>query len=149
MNIENIRRLALKMRRLRHEEHYDQGEWVRQTSCGTAACLAGHAAMLAGAKLKIHACQCGCGGPSGGPGYSCNLDGKDNAIADVARKFLGLTNEQASLLFSASPATAWPSEFRTRWVEAKFSLNNERPSRIAADLLTALADGKVKLGSQR
>lgn len=84
-------------------------------------------------------------------------DGKVSSVESIAKRFLGVTGKKARRLFSAYPAdrvydenmqvleiTAWPKEFAERW-NAALDFNKERPSRIAADLLDAIADGKVKL----
>jgi len=146
MKVENIKRLAQKLRRLRHEEHYDQSTWVSKTACGTAACIAGHAALLAGAKFTK--CPCGCG-----ESFVCTLDGQRATIDEVARKFLGLSYDQSMTLFTGAPyeVRGWPEPFRDRWSNAVLgnvregNKKAERPSRIAADFLDAIADKKVKL----
>lgn len=43
---ENARKLLLRI--LRHPEELDMQTWFRQTSCGTTACLAGHASLMMG-----------------------------------------------------------------------------------------------------
>lgn len=143
MNIENIRALAKKMRRLRHEEHYDQGLYVEKTACGTVACLAGHAALMAGWKpfkdSEGNVCDYAMKGP----------EGKMKDIATIAKQHLGINTRKAIRLFTPNPEddeyTRWPEEFAARWEAAVFSDSDERPSRIAADLLDAIAAGKVKL----
>lgn len=147
MNVKNIKALAKKLRRLRHEEHYNQSRFVQQTACGTACCIAGHAALLAGYK------------PLGsGSNYDPQTDmqkaGDVEFVADVAERFLGLTGYQAGILFTGDPAgkrevhnISWPEEFAIRWQKAHRGpkVKRERPSRIAADLLESIASGKVRL----
>jgi hypothetical protein len=50
-------------------------------------------------------------------------------------------DEQGFDLFSGGPGDMWPQPYADRWRDK--SQTGERPSRIAADLLEALADGKV------
>jgi hypothetical protein len=132
LNREALRKLARKLRGLRHEEHYSQGSWCNKTACGTAACIAGHLAIQAGLSPRV----------------AHEVSGH---IAHVANRLLGPVN--TSRLFFAWPEIpfgildtdpAWPAPFSDRWRAAKWNMG-ERPSRIAADLLDAIADGKVKI----
>lgn len=171
MNVENIRALAKKLRRLRHEEHYDQSGWVEKTSCGTAACIAGHAALLAGYKPFLtpgcsdFTCfESNCKRVSHTTFHSEKMkdsEGKAERVDTIAKRFLGVAGAKARQLFSGEPdgagydkncnpvsETAWPAEYAKRWASAKGgdpAAGCERPSRVAADLLDAIADGKVKL----
>lgn len=65
-------------------------------------------------------------------------------IATAAQNLLGLTDVEASVLFNGGPASAWPEKFARRWSESHEN-EREHPSRIAADLLEAVANGKVEL----
>jgi hypothetical protein len=137
-----LRRLARKLRRLRHEEHYDQTEILNKTSCGTVACVAGHAVLAAGYKLRLERLEpCGitdcriCATVK--PDVVC-VDPKTGKEVDVlthAQRALGLTGREAERLFDGGVVGAWPDAYADRW-----KAGNERPSRIAADLLDAVAD---------
>lgn len=136
-----LRKLALKLRRLRHEEHYDQGKWINQTKCGTAACIAGWTVLESGLKpappedkWKIGLLRV----------ESCLIGTKKFLIETTAAKLLGLKEHESDVLFSDDPSYMWPAAFGDRWAAAQ-ETQSERPSRIAADLLDALADGKVTL----
>ncbi len=80
---------------------WDQDHWFRQQSCGTTCCIAGKAALNAGA-------QPGPWRPLGGDGrgqrtgYVKLPDGRKSLVPDYAREVLGLTEREASLLFSAA-----------------------------------------------
>lgn len=133
LNRELLRKVARKLRGLRHEEHYDQSEVINQTSCGTAACIGGWAVILApGVKFKVD------------ERYGITTlkhGGKEvGHILSFARRQLGITPRMAGWLFSGGPTAAWPYKYAVRLQQ------EERPSRVAADLLDAIADGKVKPG---
>lgn len=132
-----LRKLALKLRRLRHEEHYDQGVWARTTRCGTAACIAGHAAALAGWSLRPIPKD-----EDPTPQDACVMGGREVPVMRVASALTGIRDDH--WLFSDAPGDDWPAPFDMRWRYAETS-GLERPSRIAADLLDAIADGKVTL----
>ena len=123
-----MKKVAARLRRLRHEKHYDQESWAIKTPCGTAACIAGHTLIAAGLSpvqlIKFH------------------LDINSPSIEDAAQGLLGLDSGQSCDLFWPS-GLLWPEEFAERFRNAK--RRRERLSRIAADLLDAVADGKVKL----
>lgn len=130
-----FRRVALRLRRLRHEFHYDQGRWVIKTECGTSACIAGWVAMAEGWK------------PRNFGEYSIETTWKKGKnqhddVADIATRLLGVPKIGASALFDylgGSPVR-WPASYIDRWNQ-----HEERRSRIAADLLDAIADGKVRV----
>lgn len=132
-NVALLRRLARKLRRLRHEEHYDQASYGRNTNCGTAACVAGHALIESGYKFLFGV---------GGNRQGIIKDGKtfdSFDVSDLAGIELGLSYGDSATLFSASPNSDWPEPFRSRWAESDDG-GTERPSRIAADYLDHLAD---------
>jgi len=141
MNIEMMKKLELKLRRLRHEEHYNQTTWAGRTACGTAACLAGHAVLMV-PKVKLvfengdehtHICRV--------------PEGHTVTIDTFASELLGLRYEEANVLFTDSPELFWPDEFRERWKNRATGKDSEgeKPSRIAADLLRAVVEGEVDL----
>jgi hypothetical protein len=140
-----LRKVAAKLRGLRHEKHYDQSTYGQSNDCGTAACIAGWTVLLSGYRLPLPktAAEAAdvyaiCIGP----------DGKRLKIHTVARGLLGLTANQAANLFDGG-ACSWPAEYSERFDDALYPVKGEtpkeRPSRIAADLLDAIADGKVSL----
>lgn len=133
-----LRRLARKLRRLRHEEHYDQSSWHIKTQCGTAACIAGHAVIEAGYRIL----------PADDPFDIplCSIEGGPPVpIDEAAQELLGLDHLLSPDLFSEVPMWDWPEEFAERWKRADpKGPAPQRPSRVAADLLDALADGKVE-----
>lgn len=53
-NIPLLKRLRTRFLRMRHTEHFDMGTWGTKTECGTTACIAGHALLLAGYKLRLN-----------------------------------------------------------------------------------------------
>lgn len=160
MNVANLRALAQKLRRIRHEEHYNQGVWTERTTCGSVACLAGHAIVLAGFRTILDS-QSEYGvkqfDEESGPDPAVCAIGSDGKkvkrLSLVARQWLGFTENQAETVFSEVPHAQWPEEFALRWTDACRGINRngeneiERPSRIAADFLDAIADGAVKLCS--
>lgn len=82
-----------------HPEEWDQGVYAKRTACGTAYCIAGHAAVRAGWKplwprREGNATANCLDGPRDDDGWLPLFD-------DVARDILGLTAGQASNLFDA------------------------------------------------
>jgi hypothetical protein len=78
-----------------HPEQHDQSEWI----CGTAACVAGHAALLGGWKPVFNP-------PCGTEGCDCHLttslvekDGQRRGVDLVAVNLLGLAAGTAYELF--------------------------------------------------
>lgn len=91
MNVANIRRLARRLRSPSAEGHFDLTNWLEPAddtvplgqaihTCGTVACIAGFAAVMAEPTLKDR-----------------HLDGLD--YSERGQKFLGLTDSQARALF--------------------------------------------------
>lgn len=127
LNVLLLREIATKLRRMRHEKHYDQGVIVEQTACGTAACVAGWALLLTG---KVVAKD-----------VDANTLGRPDL--ERARRLLGLRQGGSAggpvhWLFEAGPTPDWPYAIRHRWY------SGERRSRVMADLLRSIADGKVE-----
>lgn len=145
MNVEALRALAKKLRRLRHEEHYDQSLYAQKTACGTACCLAGHVAAGLGAKF-IFKKEFYIVNPFA---MFATLGGRRRRVSSIAREELKLGRVAAARLFSEAPGLDWPEPFASRWEKRclcrRGKDKSRRPSRIAADLLDALADGIVKL----
>lgn len=76
-----------------HPEEYDQAVWVN--ACGTAFCVAGHALRLEGHAIELRREEM----DGVFPRDNTYLDGELVNIHDAARDALGLTNEEAYLLF--------------------------------------------------
>lgn len=133
--------VASRLRKLRHEKHYNQAVYVTQNACGTTCCIAGYAVLEAGCapadlvplERSIHADF---------EGESRYLD-----IGDAAQNLLGLDDDERAVLFSSDPSDddGWPEPYATRFKKACRKNATERPPRVAADLLEAVANGKVKL----
>jgi hypothetical protein len=134
MNVRRLRRLARFVQK--NAERYDQGEW-----CGTKACLAGHAAFLAGIKEeKIFNSRL----------FSSPFIKQQGFIEDIASRWLGLTSVQASLLFDGlTPPDnfplfdrdLWPRKFADRYRKAK---TDRARARVAADRIEHFIKSKGK-----
>jgi hypothetical protein len=143
-----LRRLARKLRRLRHEEHFNQSTWAQVGLCGTAACIAGHAVIEAGWRPVEDPDE-----PEMGYLTHCRKgNGRIEDIEGAAARLLGLPSpddrdcwgdDEIYDLFSGDAGHQWPKPYADRWLNK--TETGERPSRIAADLLDAIADGKVSL----
>ena len=84
----NARELLVRI--LKSPEELDMDHWYRKNSCGTAACLAGHSALLMGWK------------PCGDHTITFRDPANPHEYADVSdlgQTFLGLDDETANLLF--------------------------------------------------
>jgi hypothetical protein len=77
-----------------HPEEWQQGEW----RCGTNACFAGHAALLAGARWVHPDHQF--------DDYVITPDAQEVFVADFAQQVLELNGDQASVLFDADNSMA-------------------------------------------
>lgn len=141
LNVRLLREIATKLRRLRHEDHYCQSVIVAKTNCGTAACIAGWALVLSG---EVHPKR-----------KNFDRDSIDGKMLDRAGALLGLERRVSDghyhWLFATRPnadpldtKALWPEEYARRWTDSLHSSNGERRSRIAADLLDAIADGRVE-----
>ncbi len=76
-----------------HPDEFYMGSWYERTACGTTACLAGTAAAQAGWEPKFNAV---------GIAEYVVRDGVVRAVWAVAREYLGLTEDQASVMFFAT-----------------------------------------------
>lgn len=143
MNTQALLDLAARLRALPDAE-FDMANWWAQSDdgCGTVACLAGHAALMAGATVpKCADSFCGSG--------SSFIYHKHRVNAPAfAQKVLGLSNAQAAALFH-SGLDGWPVEYRQRYKCAHPRMtqpvSGESTRIIAAELLEALARGEVQL----
>lgn len=138
-----LRRLARKLRRLRHEEHYAQEVTAVKTSCGTAACIAGHTVDELKYRLVFEPRLQHDRGDLALDECLHPMTGKPVSVIEAARKELGLSQDAACALFSAYPTESWPEVYASRL--ARRDDTKERPSRIAADLLDAIADTNGKI----
>lgn len=95
--------------------HWNQGSWLKRTSCGTVGCLAGNTVLNAGylplatsdgflnyvSRERV---------PCNEDGYFVVVAGRDNSllangvpverVSDCAQRLLGLSDVEANLLFS-------------------------------------------------
>jgi hypothetical protein len=132
LNIENIRAVAARIRALKPVE-YNQEELGLRTHCGTAACIAGHAVLQHGGTLLFR--------EDSDWSYYCALDDEERDTWDAGMEVLGLNSDEAESLFGGDPLVDWPEPWGERYEDAPA---NKRHL-VAADLLDAIADGKVKL----
>lgn len=58
LNIELAKRLVTRLRRMRHEAHFNMSFVANKTECGTAMCIAGHTLDLSGYKRRPHCEYC-------------------------------------------------------------------------------------------
>lgn len=80
---------------LDHPEEHDQTMWFRKNTCGTAACFAGHVALLSG--YQPGSWQLGWDGTTIS---SCAVgEGGTDEVPDLAQDLLCLTKDQANMLF--------------------------------------------------
>jgi hypothetical protein len=96
MNVELLRKVAGKLRRMRHKKHFDMSDWGSKNECGTTACIAGWALLESGYRVKTAKEENEYGeresvfyAPSGKP-----VD-----PFSAAQRLLGLKYNQASRLF--------------------------------------------------
>jgi len=130
LNKAMFKKVITRLRRLRHEKHYDQDTWAEKTKCGTAACIAGHVVMLSNEYKAVLAED---------NYYDCyTRDGKLSSFFTAGKRLLGLTDRQSGIVFDS--AVWWPEEYSNRWLSGR-----ERQSRVAADFLEAIMNGEVKL----
>lgn len=129
MNRERMRKLA---KTIRASTTFDQSTWTH--GCGSPACIAGHAAGMA----------LGEGEQLAAAGAVIDQEGRIvSDVPEAAQGWLELTDEQAEYLFHPY-AFGWPEDFERRHQQA---IGSFARAQIAADLLEALADGRVTLDS--
>jgi hypothetical protein len=73
------------------KEKFDFGMWARQTSCGTALCLAGKVCADNGARFLWR---------DGNARYVMDKEGHKVSVQKFAADVLGLTSMESSVLFS-------------------------------------------------
>ena len=104
MNVELLKKVATKLKRMRHKKHFDMRDWAKKTDCGTAACIAGHVLLGEGYKLKFEPHP-----------YSPKFISPKGHLVDpeiAARRILKLSEGQAERLFKAMQ---WPGKFGGGW----------------------------------
>lgn len=90
-----------------HPEEHDQGVWARRTPCGTAYCLAGHVAVLAGYEIDWSpAADCGYFEAQVECVTALDSWGSPLDIAWVAQDALGVTCHQSRVLFATENSRA-------------------------------------------
>lgn len=130
LNVKLLREVALKLRRMRHSKHYNQEVWCEKNSCGTAACVAGWVLLMKGVDPKTI------------PYGMTDRPGKLAArVLGLPRTSPGYEGRRVVLnLFDSIPAYRWPEPYAERWLQS-----GEKKTKIAADLLEAIADGRVRI----
>lgn len=167
LNVALLLETAARLRSLKadEEEKYNQDTFLRVDydpttrtynpdpspgGCGTECCIAGHALLAAGATVKVKAHDLHSDVFFAFRGHRVDV------VAEKAQRLLGLDDDTADVLFAA--ANEWPARYAERYDRAKQRMREAgangttvparlRPSRVAADLLTAIAKGKVKITS--
>lgn len=166
MNKAYIRKVANRLNTLKHEEHYNQGVICTKNSCGTAACIAGHAVVMNPAyqarilhptATTIHITRKKDKIPLKDlanfiydryempPATATRIKAAYVDTLEEARKLFGLTQAQADVLFAGDPVSVWPQPYSAMWEAAMNGSYKERYSRIAARFLYDIADEKIKL----
>jgi hypothetical protein len=119
-------------------ESYDQGQWVSESDrspCGTAACLAGEAIIVAAPSIQEGI-------------KSLNLavrqygraSRSDVGVVKKARTLLGITLDESDAMFD-SFGDGWPEPYRTRFQRLK---TNKAKAKVAVAYLDeCLKRGKV------
>jgi len=128
MNVEALKKTAAQLRNLSDPREYDQGSYMANLRsevtgevCGTRCCIAGHALKANGVIVE-------------------NMNDWDS-IHTKAKNILGLDEYQAKRLFDGG-AAGWPQEYWQRFHDAEVT---SEQAEVAADLLDAIADGKVEI----
>ena len=95
INRELFEKVILKLKRMRHKEHFDMDVMANKTSCGTSYCIAGLGLIMSGFTVDDHK---NWKTPAGRACYAW----------ESARKLFGLTNARAVRAFIF---THWPEQF--------------------------------------
>jgi hypothetical protein len=104
MKIRKIRKLVETLKAM-PAELYEQRTWMKDSPCGTRACIAGHAALMEGygsQKSRLVVSQ-------DADGWSYD---RYRSINELAREILGLSERTAERLFSGS-CLGWRHENET------------------------------------
>lgn len=105
MNIENLKLLRDA---IAESETYDQSRWAHP--CGTPACVAGHAAVLAGGTLVWG--RLGRFAQITPNTALCEIDGVRRPVENVATDWLELNGLQAAGMFQGNPYDEFPPNHR-------------------------------------
>jgi hypothetical protein len=87
-----------------HPQEWDQQTWITKADCGTVACFAGWAVLLAHPEAEaVYGVPCSCGACDrvAATANAVRLGGRKASIEDVARDALGLTCKEGMRLFGA------------------------------------------------
>jgi hypothetical protein len=98
-NIELLKRVRAQI--TEHPETHNQRVWAKRTECGTTACVAGWAVLLAHPDAELTALDCF-------NGMSCGVllsDGTERAFNMYGAELLGLTPDQRYWLFDEERTT--------------------------------------------
>jgi len=129
LNFALLRRIIRKIET--NPEAYDQGVWGRSDAiapCGTAACIAGWAAHLGGAKTLEQ------------------LRRNPKSVQGLSAKLLGLhknkyDTDEIDALFDGDPVWTWPKPFSTRYDNASI----EGRAQVAVQYLKHIvATGEIR-----
>lgn len=102
MNVELLKKVAAKFRRMRHKKHFTMEVYAQKTDCGTAGCVFMHALIISGYKPKFDRRY---------RSDSYSFISPAGRTCDAFRagcRVLRLTAAQGMLLVSAAN---WPAEF--------------------------------------
>lgn len=102
MNVELLKKVATKLRRMRHKQHFTMPVFARKTECGTAFCIGGLGLILKGYKPVFD-----------DPLFTqavtfISTTGRRCKAWPSARRLFGLTSKQAARLFEKEN---WPDRF--------------------------------------
>ena len=133
-------------------KHYDQRNWSSlygqmtkrtQPTCGSAGCLAGNAAMLAGFVVVGGVCF-----PPGHSYFDAEFKRLTEDVSLVAENLLGLCQLSEDLdcgdsydLFTDDPSVYWPDPYCIRYNEATTA---EGRAKVAAGFLRDIVSGSCE-----
>lgn len=98
LNIPLLKRLRTRFLRMRHPEHFDMEAFADKNQCGTSMCIAGHALVLEGYKVKFIRNE----DRTEGPFYTARFfapSGRRVKADKAAARVLGLNATEAYNLF--------------------------------------------------
>jgi hypothetical protein len=145
INREGFRQLGLRLLDESNPVKYNQDVWCdlntdadERELCGTTACLAGHAAILAGFTVPEILAIGDDGDMLGGEKFDFLNSILEGQIATIGAKYLGLTNGATRLFYPSG--SGFPEPYGRDFYHAK---NWTEKRRIAAEMCLDIADGKV------
>lgn len=86
----------------KHPETWRQGVWARKNECGTSHCFAGHAVALSGLTFDWEPLRLGYSGDTHRALFIRDDDGDYRSVALVAAELLGISEDDAEILFHKS-----------------------------------------------